>query len=361
MHSTIDGAIQYTKFITYIGLPSSEGRRPGGSRVDYHTIVANVLSPAALFFFLGFLAVVLRSDLEIPSPLPKLFSLYLLLSIGYTGGAKLAHAGLSSSVALYILAGMLMALVVPFYTFFILRRILNVYDAAAMAATYGSISVVTFVVATDFLTKLGQPFGGYMVAIMSLMESPAVIAGIMLVRRFARDAGEGAGAARPSIGTLVRESFLNGTVYLLLGSLVIGFVTGNTAADGLKPFMTDLFKGVVILFLLDTGMLAARRARKLLEVGPYLIAFGILAPAVNAALGIGLARLLGMSAGDALLFTILCASSSYIVVPAAMRTAVPEANPGLFELLSLTVTFPWNISVGIPTYWALINRFWGEG
>jgi hypothetical protein len=324
--------------------------------VDVQTIIANVLSPAALFFFLGFLAVILRSDLEIPHPLPKLFSLYLLLSIGYNGGAKLAHAGISSSVVLYIVAGMLMALLVPFYTFFILRRILNVYDAAAMAATYGSISVVTFVVGTDFLTKLGQPFGGYMVAIMSLMESPAVIAGIMLVRRFARDEG----TARPPVGTLVRESFLNGTVYLLLGSLVIGFITGNTAADGLKPFMTDLFKGVVILFLLDTGMLAARRAAKLLEVGPYLIAFGVLAPVVNAALGIGLARLLGMSAGDALLFTILCASSSYIVVPAAMRTAVPEANPGLFELLSLTVTFPFNISIGIPTYWTVISRIWGS-
>lgn len=322
--------------------------------MDVQTIFANILSPAALFFVLGFLAVLLRSDLEIPNPLPKLFSLYLLLSIGYTGGAKLAHAGLSSQVVVYIAAGMLMALFVPLYTFFLLRRILNVYDAAAMAATYGSISVVTFVVGTDFLAKQGQSFGGYLVAIMSLMESPAVIAGILLVRRFARDGG-----VRPPAWTLVRESFLNGTVFLLLGSLVIGFITGNTAADGLKPFMTDLFKGVVILFLLDTGMLAARRASKLVEVGPYLVAFGIFAPVVNATLGITIARVLGMSAGDALLFTILCASSSYIVVPAAMRTAVPEANPGLFELLSLGVTFPFNIGIGIPAYWAVIGYLWG--
>lgn len=326
--------------------------------MDWSTILANVLSPAALFFFLGFLAVLLRSDLEIPHPLPKLFSLYLLLSIGYTGGAKLAHAGLSGSVVAYIAAAMAMALAVPLYTFFVLRRILNVYDAAAMAATYGSISVVTFVVGTDFLTKHDEPFGGYMVALMSLMESPAVIAGIMLVRVFAAPSANGEAVERPGIATLVRDSLLNGTVYLLLGSLVIGFLTGESAGDGLKPFMTDLFKGVVIFFLLDTGMLAARRARMLVQVGPALAVFGVAAPLVNAGAGIGLAALLGMGVGDALLFTVLCASSSYIVVPAAMRQAVPEANPGLFELLSLSVTFPLNVTVGIPTYYAIIAHLW---
>jgi len=320
-----------------------------------HDIVANILSPAALFFFLGFAAVLLRSDLEIPHPLPKFFSLYLLMSIGYTGGAKLAHAGVTPAVLLYIAAAMAMALLVPFYTFFVLRRILSIYDAAAMAATYGSISVVTFVVGSEFLAKQGEPFGGYMVAVMSLMESPAIIMGIMLVRFFAPTDN---GASRPSWGHLVRESFLNGTVYLLLGSLVIGFVTGNTAADGLKPFMADLFKGMVIFFLLDTGMLAGRRARQLIQVGPKLVLFGVVAPVVNGALGIALAWAIGMGAGDALLFTILCASSSYIVVPAAMRTAVPEANPGLFELLSLSVTFPFNISLGIPAYYAVISSLW---
>jgi hypothetical protein len=324
--------------------------------MDLEVVLANVLSPAALFFFLGFGAVLLRSDLEIPHPLPKFFSLYLLISIGYTGGAKLAHAGLSAAVLVYIGAAILMALVVPFYTFFVLRRLLSVYDAAAMAATYGSISVVTFVVGTEFLTRQGQPFGGYMVAVMSLMESPAIIMGIILVRIFAPN---GSDAGRPGWTALARESFLNGTVYLLLGSLVIGIVTGNTAADGLKTFMTDIFKGMVIFFLLDTGMLAARRARMLVSVGPNQILFGIGAPVVNAMLGIGLAHLIGMGAGDALLFTILCASSSYIVVPAAMRTAVPEANPGLFELLSLSVTFPFNISIGVPTYYAVISHFWG--
>ncbi len=326
--------------------------------MDTQTILANVLSPAALFFALGFLAVLVRSDLELPYPLPKFFSTYLLISIGYTGGEKLAHAGLTTEVAATIAAAMGMALFVPFYTFFFLRRILRVYAAAAMAATYGSISIVTFVVGTEFLNRQQVGFGGHMVAVMSMMESPAVIMGIILVRIFAPRESAGHSPGRPGLKAILHESFCNGTVLLLIGSLVIGVITGPTAGEGLKPFMTGLFKGIVLLFLLDVGMLAARKAEKLVEVGPKLVAFGILAPLANAALGIGLAHLLGMGKGDALLFTLLCASSSYIVVPAAMRQAVPEANPGLFELLSLSVTFPFNISVGIPLYYTVIDRLW---
>ncbi len=324
--------------------------------MDTQTILANVLSPAALFFFLGFVSVLLRSDLELPYPLPKFFSTYLLISIGYTGGEKLAQAGLTTEVAATIVAAMAMALFVPFYTFFFLRRILSVYDAAAMAATYGSISIVTFVVGTEFLSRQHVEFGGHMVAVMSLMESPAVIMGIMLVRMFAPRKEEEGG--RAGIKAILHESFFNGTVLLLIGSLVIGVITGPTSGESLKPFMSGIFKGIVLLFLLDVGMLAARKAGKLIEVGPKLVAFGILAPLANAAIGIGLAYVLGMGKGDALLFTLLCASSSYIVVPAAMRQAVPEANPGLFELLSLSVTFPFNISLGIPLYYGVISRLW---
>ncbi|MGB8854063.1 MAG: sodium-dependent bicarbonate transport family permease [Pirellulales bacterium] len=326
--------------------------------MDAETILANVLSPAALFFFLGFVSVLLHSDLELPYPLPKFFSTYLLIAIGYTGGEKLAHAGLTMEVAATIAAAMAMAVVVPFYTFFFLRRILSVYDAAAMAATYGSISIVTFVVGSEFLNREHVEFGGHMVAVMSLMESPAVIMGIMLVRVFAPRDGAEAGHGRPGLKAILHESFFNGTVLLLIGSLIIGVITGPTAGESLKPFMSGIFKGIVLLFLLDVGMLAARKAGKLIEVGPKLVAFGILAPLANAALGIGLAYALGMGKGDALLFTLLCASSSYIVVPAAMRQAVPEANPGLFELLSLSVTFPFNISVGIPLYYSVISRLW---
>ena len=324
--------------------------------MDTQTILANVLSPAALFFFLGFLSVLVKSDLELPYPLPKFFSTYLLISIGYTGGEKLAAAELTPQVAWAIAAGMAMALFVPFYTFFFLRRILSVYDAAAMAATYGSISIVTFVVGTEFLNRANVDFGGHMVAIMSLMESPAVIMGIMLVRIVAPRGDTG--TERPGLGAILHESFCNGTVLLLIGSLVIGVITGKTAGEGLKPFMSGIFKGIVLLFLLDVGMLAAKKARKLIEVGPKLVGFGVIAPVVNAAIGISLAYLLGMGRGDALLFTLLCASSSYIVVPAAMRQAVPEANPGLFELLSLSVTFPFNISVGIPLYYGANEWLW---
>ncbi len=321
--------------------------------MDAGAILSNILSPAFLFFFLGFGAVLLKSDLEIPHPLPKFFSLYLLLCIGYTGGEKLAHAGLSWSVGLYILGGVFMALAIPLYTFFILRRMLSVYDAAAMAATFGSISIVTFIVGREFLTRLSEPFGGYMVALMSLMESPAIIMGILLVRIFAPK--KDGSPERPGIGHLLRESFLNGTVYLLLGSLVVGFLTGNSAGKSLEPFTTGIFKGMVLFFLLDTGMLAARRAATLKKAGFRLVLFGVLAPLANGMFGVLLAWAMGMNRGDALLFVLLCASSSYIVAPAAMRQAVPEANPGLFELLSLSVTFPFNISIGIPLYWSAIR------
>ncbi len=324
--------------------------------MDPSVIFANLLSPSTLFFFLGFAAVLVKSDLEIPHPLPRLFSLYLLMSIGYQGGAKLAAAGLSGQVLLYVGGGMLMALAIPFAAFFVLRRILGTADAAAMAATYGSISVVTFIVGTDFLTRAAVPFGGYMVAIMSLMETPAIVAGILLWRLFGPSAP--AGAATRDWRRLAHESVFNGTVYLLLGSLLIGFITGPTSAKALAPFTVDLFKGMVLFFLLDTGMLAARKARQLIEVGPKLVAFGIGAPLVHGAAGMLLAYLMGMSQGDALLFTVLSASSSYIVVPAAMRTAIPDANPGLFELLSLSVTFPFNVVVGLPLYFSVIQRVW---
>jgi hypothetical protein len=324
--------------------------------MDLGTVLTTILSPAILFFFLGFLAVLVKSDLELPHPLPRLFSTYLLIAIGYTGGEKLAQAGFSASIVLFIVAAIVIAMIIPIYTFFVLRRILTIHDAAAMAATYGSISIVTFIVGTEFLERLGTLFGGYMVALMSLMESPAIIVGIALVRLFAPSSASA--TERPGVGSVLRESLFNGTVLLLVGSLVIGFITGPSAGAGLQPFMSGLFKGVVLLFLLDVGMMAARRIAQLARVGAPLVVFGIVAPLVNGALGIGLASLMNMAVGDAFLFALLCASSSYIAAPAAMRQAIPEANPGLFELLSLSVTFPFNISIGIPLYWWIITTLW---
>jgi len=325
--------------------------------MDWGLAIANVLNPAALFFALGFAAVLLKTDLEIPAPLPKLFSLYLIIAIGYTGGTKLAASGLSGTVLLYIAASMVMALLVPVAVFFVLRRFLSVYDAAAMAATYGSISIVTFIVGTEFLARNNEAYGGYMVAIMSLMESPAIIAGIFLVRMFAPR--RALAAPKTTASSLLRESFLNASVFLLLGSLLIGWITGPAHGKSLEPFMSGLFKGMVIFFLLDTGMHAGRLVGLFKKTGAPLVVFGLVAPLVSAALGVLVAKAIGMAPGDALLFTILCASASYIVAPAAMRHAIPESNPGLVELLSLGVTFPFNITLGIPLYWMVIRSMWG--
>jgi hypothetical protein len=325
--------------------------------MDWGIAITNVLNPAALFFALGFAAVLLKTDLEIPHPLPKLFSLYLIIAIGYTGGTKLADSGLSGTVLLYIAAAVFMALLVPVCVFFILRRFLSVFDAAAMAATYGSISIVTFIVGTEFLARNDQPYGGYMVALMSLMESPAIIAGIFLVRMYAPR--RVLAAPKTTASSLLRESFLNASVFLLLGSLLIGWITGPAHGESLQPFMYGLFKGMVIFFLLDTGMHAGRLVGQLKKTGAPLVVFGLVAPLVNATLGILLAKTVGMAPGDALLFAILCASASYIVAPAAMRHAVPESNPGLVELLSLGITFPFNITLGIPLYWIGIRWLWG--
>ncbi len=325
--------------------------------MDLGSAITNILNPAALFFALGFAAVLCKTDLEIPAPLPKLFSLYLIIAIGYTGGTKLAESGLSGTILLYIAAAIFMALVVPILVFFSLRRVLPVYDAAAMAATYGSISIVTFIIGTEFLSRNDVSYGGYMVAIMSIMESPAIIVGIFLVRMFSRR--RVLAAPKTTAGSLLRESFLNASVFLLLGSLVIGWTTGNAHGPSLEPFMSGLFKGMVIFFLLDTGMHAGRLIGLLKTAGAPLVVFGLVAPLVNGSLGILVARAIGMDPGDALLFTILCASASYIVAPAAMRHAVPESNPGLVELLSLGITFPFNITIGIPLYWMGIQWLWG--
>ncbi len=327
--------------------------------MDWGHALTNVFNPAALFFALGLAAVLCRTGLEIPAPLPRLFSLYLIIAIGYTGGTKLAASGLDGTVLLYIAGSMFMAMAVPVAVFFVLRRFLSVYDAAAMAATYGSISIVTFIVGTEFLGRMHETYGGYMVAIMSLMESPAIVAGIFLVRLAAPR--RSLAAPEMTAGSLLRESFLNASVFLLLGSLLIGAVTGAAHGKSLEPFMTGLFKGMVIFFLLDTGMHAGRLVGQLRATGGALVAFGLTAPVVQAAAGLGLARLMGMGPGDALLFTILCASASYIVAPAAMRHAVPESNPGLVELLALGITFPFNITLGIPLYWQAIRWVWGLG
>lgn len=325
--------------------------------MDMSLIASNILSPPILFFFLGMLAVFLKSDLEIPSPLPKLFSLYLLLSIGFKGGIELIKSGVGQDVLSIITAAILMACFVPVYTFFILKIKLDVYNAAAIAATFGSISAVTFITASSFLDELGIAFGGYMVAALALMESPAIIVGLLLVKLFTANSNED-GSNDFSWSEVLQEAFFNSSVFLLLGSLSIGFLTGEKGEKMLAPFTQEIFYGVLAFFLLDMGLVAAKRIKDVGKTGFFLVSFSILTPILNAVIGIAIARILNISQGDALLFSVLCASASYIAVPAAMRLTVPEANPSLYVTAALAVTFPFNIIVGIPLYLYGINMLW---
>lgn len=311
----------------------------------------NLLAPPILFFLLGLAAVWLRSDLELPAPLPKALSLFLLFAIGFKGGVALHAGGFGTEVLATLGAAMFAAALVPLWTFFALRRRLGPIDAAGVAATYGSVSAVTFITAAAYLGERGIPHSGHMVAAMALMESPAIILGVFLARRFAVTDGP-----RPRIdwGHLGRDAFLNGSVFLLLGSLLVGLVAGPRHTATMKPFIDTLFPGVLTLFLLDMGLVAGRRLGDLRHTGVFAATFAVLAPLVNSILGLGLAAMLGLSHGDALLLVVLCASASYIAVPAALRVALPEANPGLYVTLSLAVTFPFNILIGIPLYdWAV--------
>ena len=321
-------------------------------------ILQNILNPPILFFFLGMLAVFLKSDLSIPQPLPKLFSLYLLIAIGLHGGYELSKSGLDVNVLKALLLAMFMATLVPIYTYFILRRKLDIYNAIAVAATYGSISAVTFITGITYLQTMGVEYGGYMVAAMTLMESPAIVIGLVFAALFAKDKNNGK-ESKTDWKEILRESFLNPSVYLLIGALVIGVLTGEKGWTSMEPLFGALFKGILAFFLLDMGLVAAKRIYELKKLGYFLIAFAILMPIFNATVAMGLGYYFEISKGDAFLLALLSGSASYIAVPAAMRLSVPEANPGIYLPLSLAITFPFNISIGIPLYYFLINLLWG--
>jgi len=337
--------------------------------MDFQFLIGNLLSPPILFFCLGLLAVLVKSDLSIPQPIPKLLSLYLLLSIGYKGGYELRHGELTSEVLITLSLAMVMAAVVPLVAFFVLRRKVSVPDAAAIAATYGSVSAVTFITAVAYLQREQIPFGGHMIAAMALMESPAIIVGVLLYRLyFVRPAPDGAAPVASALsnfhlGELLREAFLNGAVFLLMGSLVIGILSNLPAGDpgytSLKPLIEGLFRGILALFLLDMGLVAGKQLRALRDAGAFLFAFAIFVPLTCAGISIALAWVLGISAGDAILLAVLSASASYIAVPAAVRLAIPEANPSLYVSMALALTFPFNIVIGIPLYTWMVTQAWG--
>ncbi|MCB1701518.1 MAG: sodium-dependent bicarbonate transport family permease [Halioglobus sp.] len=324
--------------------------------------LGNLGSPPLLFFFLGVMAVVVRSDLEIPAQVAKALSLYLLFAIGFKGGVALAESSVDAGMLLTLLAAVGLSACIPIYTFFLMKKKLSTADAAAIAATYGSVSAVTFVTAAGYLDIQGVAWSGYLVAAMALMESPAIIVGILLYNHFGKR-GQ-ASANLFSWKQLLNESLFNGSVFLILGSMLIGWITGSAGMSQVEPLVKDLFLGLLCLFLLDMGIVAARRFRDSRHAGDALAAgqplrlvvvAALLMPLANAMLALVVAGFLGLGEGNALLFVVLVASGSYIAVPAAMRLALPEANPGTYLTMSLAITFPFNLLIGIPTYHAMIR------
>lgn len=329
------------------------------------SLLRNIIDPAILFFVFGVFAGAVRSNLEIPPAIAKFFSLYLLVAIGLKGGGALAAAGLPATGALALLGALIMATLVPAYSFPILRRHMNPYDAAATAATYGSVSAVTFIAAQQFLNRNEVEFGGYMVVAMVLMESPAIIMAVLLATwvrsQQRRQPSPDANAAQAvSLKKVLHEAFTDGAHLLLIGSLLIGFVTGADGKEIMEPFAVDIFKGILALFLLEMGLLVARQLRESRQgLDRFAVGFALVMPVMNAVLAMGLAWLFGLSRGDATLLAVLAASASYIVVPAIVRYAIPEARPGVYFSMSLAVTFPFNLTIGIPLYYNMIGLIWG--
>jgi hypothetical protein len=369
-------------------------------------ILSNLVDPAILFFFLGLFVGAIRSNLEIPPQVAKFLSLYLLMALGFKGGQALGDAGLDADGLKVIGAAMLLAVLIPAIGFGVLRRKVNPFDAAAISATYGSVSAVTFIAASQFVADQGDEAGGYLTVALVLMESPAIIMAVLLASwvRARQKAGHDLGSFAPasvgdgagtvetgpegsvqsqaegavarardilnegpapddshgpeplSIKAVLHEAFTDGAHLLLIGSLVIGFASGSEGGDAMAPFVVDIFKGLLAFFLLEMGILVARQLRDVRDVGPFLIGFGVVMPLVAGSIALTLGWILGLGVGDLTMLTVLAASASYIVVPAVVRYAIPEARPSRYFTMALAVTFPFNIVIGIPLYhWIASN------
>jgi hypothetical protein len=319
------------------------------------SLVSNLLSPMILFFFLGFAAASARSDLSIPESVAKALAIYLMLAIGFKGGVAVNAHGLEGSLVATLAIAAVLSFVLPFAAFALLRAATGTppLDAAAVAAHYGSISIVTFVTATEFLKGLDVVYEGYLVAAAAVMETPAIISGLWLAARHMGDGNAGPSHGRNLLsGQLAREIFLNGSVVMLVGAFLIGVLTGETGMTDIRAFVEVPFKGVLCLFLLDMGLVAAHRLKQGGIPGLRLVAFAIYMPLIGAAAGVVGGLLAGLGTGGITLLAVLSASASYIAVPAAMRLALPQANPALYLTLSLAITFPFNVAVGIPIYFA---------
>ena len=315
-------------------------------------LLTNFTNPTLLFFILGIIAVMVKSDLDIPESSFKFISLYLLFSIGFKGGQELAHHDFNAGVLYAILFGIAIAAVIPIYSFFILKRKLSVANAGAIAASYGSVSAVTFVAASSFLETVKLTFSGHMVAVMAIMEVPAIIVGVLLMMRFETKTKESS-----SLSGIIKHSLTNGSVLMLVGSLLIGFLSDGKQAVDIQHFTTDIFKGFLAIFLLKMGMTTASRFNAFLSHGRFSFLFALLMPLFNGILVAIISGFVTPDLGDRFIFSVLASSASYIAVPAAMKLAAPQADPGLYVPMALGVTFPMNIIIGMPIYFFVIQTF----
>jgi len=311
------------------------------------------MDPVVWFFVLGLAAGLARSDLRLPAAVYDLLSVLLLLTIGLKGGVELAKSPLAG-IAPQMLAVLAFGAIIPLALYPIARGVgkLPRPDAASLAGHFGSVSVATYAVGVSYLADRGVPFDSQLPVFLVMLEVPAIIVGVFLARGF---------AAGTAWGKLAHEVLLGKSIVLLVGGLAIGWAAGAEGMRPLEPLFFDLFKGVLALFLLEMGLIAAAQAGALRRHGLFLVLFGVIVPVPLAALGVLLGWLLGLGPGGALLLAVLAGSCSYIAAPAAMRTAVPEANPSLSLATSLGVTFPFNIFVGIPLYYSFVERLYGIG
>ncbi|CAO6130588.1 Na+-dependent bicarbonate transporter superfamily [Candidatus Pelagibacterales bacterium] len=310
----------------------------------------NILDPAILFFIFGVFAGAVRSNLEIPPAITKFLSLYLLMALGLKGGFALQKSGLTIDIAKTLSIAVLLAVIVPILGYFFLRKKLNNYDAAAIAATYGSVSAVTFITASQFLDLNKITYGGHMAAAMALMESPAIILAVIL-------ANAAKSNKKGNSLNLLHKSFTDGAQLLLIGAMIVGLFAGAAGERIMAPFSIDLFKGMLAFFLLDMGLMVAKNFKQVLNKPIYVLVYGIFAPPVHAFLALFICKIAGVGLGETILLMILSASASYIAVPAALKYALPQANPSLYFGMSLGLTFPINIIIGIPLYTFIAKLF----
>ena len=314
--------------------------------------MTNFLDPAILFFIFGVFAGSVKSNLEIPPQISRFLSLYLLMALGLKGGFALHKSGFTSEIAFSLGLAVFLAIIIPIIGYLILRRKLSAFDAAAIAATYGSVSAVTFITATQYLDQFGIAYGGHMAAAMALMESPAIILAIILANKARASMSKDSNMKNEPVGIskILHESFTDGAQLLLLGSMAVALVSGDAGNKLMAPFSIDLFKGMLAFFLLDMGLMAARNFKGLRGKPPITLLYAIGSPLSHALLALVFCKLIGLPLGNTILLMVLASSASYIAVPAVLRHALPEVNPALYMGMSLGITFPFNIILGIPLY-----------